>query len=424
MQALGEIMRPLCNQGLLRQALAARYLHYAPARIRFLMSERYDYWSEFQREYAFLRSQDGLRHDADLVSSRAGESERVSGRFHLVGSREQLRDIIEGDGDDLAVLLTTEGIYFCTIDAQGRPLPVETALQRVQQLKAMSPPPFFVSPAHHFDNGFCGHARSIPDKGQLIIDQSARIDVGLEERDELGLRVLRALLDLDRDLNDLGGRRILVDAKHMSARSRQQYYARIVRPYNQARRGSQPRLPVIFSHVGYSGVATLDRMVADLAREGDHWRSGGWYANSVNVSDEDVRMVHASQGLIGLIFDRRLLGVGPGQQVPQEQWPLLLCQQLLGMADVIVQDKRLPADERRTIWDRLCLGTDFDGVINPVPIYPTALALERFAEDLARLLHEQRHTRMIAEIGVDALVEKLAWENAYRFALRHLPSAP
>jgi microsomal dipeptidase-like Zn-dependent dipeptidase len=134
-------------------------------------------------------------------------------------------------------------------------------------------------------------------------------------------------------------------------------------------------------------------------------------------------MVHRTGGLIGLCFDQRICGVGPGQRVPGAGWAHVVLRQIFGMADVILHDDRLDDAEKARIWDCLTIGSDYDGFIDPLSRYPTALSLELFARDLRELLFAHRHTRLIERVGVDVLLEKIAWRNAYDFAQRHLPAA-
>ena len=203
-----------------------------------------------------------------------------------------------------------------------------------------------------------------------------------------------------------------------------------MRPYNaynatlsDADRERFPPIPVVGTHMGYAGVPTLQQLVDDADRETDHWLAGGYYAWGMNLSDEDVHMVHDSEGLAGIILDRRVVGAAPGLKIADEQWPVLLWRQITGMVDAVMLDDRRTAEDKVRIWDRLCIGTDFDGFMHPLPPYPTVLEFDVMAEDLVRLLHAHRHTRMIEQVGVDAIVEKVAWRNAYEFALRHLPAA-
>jgi hypothetical protein len=112
-----------------------------------------------------------------------------------------------------------------------------------------------------------------------------------------------------------------------------------------------------------------------------------------------------------------------GQKLPDDLWPKVLVRQLLAMVDVIYHDERLDESARRTIWDNICIGSDYDGFIDPIQSYPTVMELPRFAEDLRRELRAVEHTRSIGQIGVDALVEKICWRNADLFARKHLPAA-
>ena len=423
-----ELTGILRNRGPVRQALQVAYLHYSLARVRHLISEGYDYWDEYRRELDFLRTRDGQRHVPARGQVATGLEQDCAGTYHLVRDADQLARLIDGDGDQIAVVLTIEGAHVFALDPGGRPATLSTIQDRIEALRRQPEPVLFLTLAHHFDNGICGHAHSLPAAARLAMDQKKRMFEGFEREGDRGLRIVRELLDLDGSLRDRGERRILLDIKHMSPRTRREYYAEVIGPYNDrwatrsaADRGETQPLPVIASHVGYSGIATLEELESNTPLETDHHFSGGNNAWGLNLCDEDVRMVLASRGLIGVIFDRRVAGVAPGTQVPDHLWDRVLFGQLLGFVDAVMLDDRIPASERRGIWDCLCFGTDYDGVMHPIPRYATVLDFDRLAEDLARLLHAVRHTRMIDEIGVDELVDKICWRNAYDFALRHLP---
>jgi len=116
-----------------------------------------------------------------------------------------------------------------------------------------------------------------------------------------------------------------------------------------------------------------------LDREHDHWHVDGFNGWGINVCGDDVRMVHRSGGLLGICFDRRIAGVMPEQRVQPEHCGRVLARQVLAMVDVIMLDDRIPAHDRLTIWDRICIGSDFDGAIHPIPGITTALDFDRFA---------------------------------------------
>ncbi len=423
--AAREVTGLLRNDGPLRQLIQHLVMQYPFARVKFLTSQDYDYWEELHAEYEFLKSRNGVDSSAEIVSPDGPKV--VTGRYQIVATAEELEESFERD-DEVALALTIEGGHVFSVGRDLEPLSVEEITKRIGALKKWEHPILFLTLAHHFDNGLCGHAHSLLDAADWIMDQEARLN---EDFDSLrGIHATRELLDLDEDLRDRGGRRIVLDVRHMSARTRKTYYDEIVGPYNRWRgeqdeeyRQRYPKIPVVMSHGGYAGVPSLEQMIADQDKESDHWHRGGYYAWNINLSDEDIRVIHDTGGLAGLCFDRRILGMGPRQKIHDDLVPELLIKHIFAMVDVVMVDDRIDGSKKHTIWDCITIGSDFDGVIHPLQAYPTALELTRFSQDLRRRLEQEKHTRMILEIGVDEIVEKIAWKNAFEFARKHLPAA-
>lgn len=430
-RALLGILR---NQGPLRLVLQKLFMRYSWRRIRHMLSDQYDYWDEYLREYAFFCAANDQPHGLSFPRPHPSPPHRtiwenIEGRYRLIQNASQLQSTIEhGQNTDIAVILTIEGSHTFSIAPDQQRVPEPVLFDRIRALKAQPHPILFITFAHHFDNGLCGHARSLIAPALMVMDQSRRLNEGLEPDNDLGLRAALALLGLRSDLSDSDEPRILLDLKHASARTRQDLYRLIYAPYNAAHTQradatNRPKLPVIFSHAAFSDARSLADFIHNLDHENDHWRRAAFNAWSINVCDEDVRMIHSSEGLLGLCFDQRILGVRSPDRVPAAQCARALLRQVLAFVDVILLDDRIPPAERASIWDRLCIGTDFDGFIDPLNPYPTALAFPDFANDLRAFLEEHRHTRMIDSIGVEVLVEKICWRNAYQFALTHLPAA-
>lgn len=429
--ALQSFTKILSNRGPLRAFVQKLFMRYSMKRVLFLSSHEYDYWAEFLKEYAFYRSKHGVLQQANLAWAEDDgviRSEDFSGRYWVARNLEELESRLEGS-DDVVFVLTIEGAYVFSIGPDGQRVAEDEIFERIEILRTLEHPVMFITLAHHFDNGLCGHAHSIPDSGRLVMDQDLRLNEGFERAGDLGMRVVRSMLALDEHLNDTGGRRILIDCKHMSAKARQEYYAEVVRPYNARRQrqsaahqAQHPEIPVFMSHAAYSGVATLDALIAHGDREDDHYHSPPFYAWNINLSDEDMRVVHETHGVVGLVFDQRVCGVPPRQQVPDEFWPDIVMRQIFGLVDVIQADSRYSDEEKLRVWDCIALGTDYDGLIDPLTRYPTVMSLPRFADDLREVLHRYRHTRFIENIGVEKLVDKICFENLYAFSRRHLSS--
>ncbi|MCA9564264.1 MAG: hypothetical protein KC561_12285, partial [Myxococcales bacterium] len=199
----------------------------------------------------------------------------------------------------------------------------------------------------------------------------------------------------------------------------------VIEPYNAAWEkrggGEKPKLPVIFSHGCYAGIGTLDDLVEGEDCEDDNWHSGSFNAWNINLCDEDVRQVFASEGLIGVCFDQRIAGRKPKENVPEAMLADIILRHIFAFVDVIMLDDRIAAEEKAKVWDCVMIGSDYDGLIDPVSCFPTAMAMDDFSDALERELRKRSHTRQIDEIGVEVLVEKICWRNGYDFALRHLP---
>ena len=84
-------------------------------------------------------------------------------------------------------------------------------------------PVFFITFAHHFDNRLCGHAHSIPGMGKILMKQRPHMNEGFRRN---GHRIIREILGLNLagEPDSSLGYRILIDVKHMAARSRVEYY--------------------------------------------------------------------------------------------------------------------------------------------------------------------------------------------------------
>ncbi|RAL20359.1 hypothetical protein DL240_17410 [Lujinxingia litoralis] len=416
----------LRNDGPLRQLVQRVVMGYDAPRVAHMSSSAYDYWEELLREYDFLMRGAGTRQQVAFESARGPR--QIEGSYRVVTGEEDLRAVLERDEDDMAVVLTIEGAHVFSVGRDLGPVSLEVMLERIEAMKAWEHPVLFLTLAHHFDNHLCGHAHSLVDAADLIMDQEARLNQDFDP--ERGLKVVRELLDLDEELRDRGGRRIPLDVRHMSARARQTYYREVVEPYNRwhqeqpaAYRARYPKIPVVMSHSGYAGVPSLAQMIADEDHEHDRWHRGPFYAWSINLSDEDMRVIFESGGLAGINLDRRILGMKPGDKLEEALVPEVVLRQIFALVDVVFLDDRYSPQEKLRVWDHICLGTDFDGFIHPIQTCPTAAELPALAEALRELLERHKHTRGIAEIGVEQILEKFAWKNAYAFALTHLPAA-
>lgn len=235
----------------------------------------------------------------------------------------------------------------------------------------------------------------------------------------LGIAAARYLLSLDENnvRRDTLGRRVLIDVKHMGATARRQYYDDIVRPCLQ--KGDV--IPVLASHVGYSGVETLADLEASYDKEvTDYQVVTGLNAWNINVCDEDIEVIIQTGGLLGFNFDQRIAG----QLKKKKEWKIgieLLWNNLRGMLDAVNDSTKLSHAEKVRFWDILTLGTDFEGYIDPLNEYPTALACEKLRTDLISLIQRTVIGAYPAPPGATAetLADKICFGNVMEFLKKH-----
>jgi len=116
---------------------------------------------------------------------------------------------------------------------------------------------------------------------------------------------------------NIGGYSMLIDLKHLSISARQEFYA-------LHETAKYAKIPLLASHVGLTGISWEPAVVNDhvlktqVVGSGEtlrvFWKKPKGVANtefnpwSVNLYDEEIGKIVESDGLIGLILDRRVLG--------------------------------------------------------------------------------------------------------------------
>ncbi len=394
----------LRNNGPIRLLFQRVFMGYSLDRIRYLKGEVFDYWDEYQREMDFYFN---------------GQDELNGGwHYSLIDSSAALKASVEKE-KDLAMILTIEGGHTFSVNADESIVDDETIFSRIDFMKDQSWPVFFITFSHHFYNGLCGHAKSIMDSGGLLLDQKEGLGDGFTK---LGWKTIRKLLSVDEKNKDLEEPRILIDCKHMSPLGRQQYYRDIVEPYNARKSKKREMIPVIISHAAYNTFSTLDELIENLSREDDNFCRNGFLAWGINYCDEDIFAVVKSQGLLGLCFDRRICGVRAGDKLTEAFVKNALLKQIFATIEVVWKDDSMSAHQKSAAWDCITIGSDFDGVIDPLPRYASATELTLFADDLKEALENRKSEFGIAEIGVENIVAKISWKNAYDFAMKHFDS--
>lgn len=332
-----------------------------------------DYFgSELQSEFQYLLLQEKILD--------------YPNKFRIAKNYTDFKNIIVNEPETTAVVLTIEGAHsFGNYANQSDfSIPFEEVQQmsdeRIQQLGFIDNirklklewadrTPLIVTLCHHFWNLLSGHCKSMsPSKNFLkpgmdaIIDQLPNMDRGITR---IGEQAVNELLSKD------NGRRILIDVKHMSVASRKWYYDLV-----RQRRTAGDNIPIVCSHTSVNLFNTMD----DAMRESDTFKKDeNKYLSSfsINLSNDEILEIAASKGMIGIILNEGRMPGELGRQAIEAcgddidkkrdvYLKLIMCN-LFQIVKVL---------NKKEAWDLICIGSDFDGIIDPFETYMDARTLK------------------------------------------------
>lgn len=420
-----------------------------------------EYWDSFMEEYRYyLRESGNVNSPYGKGSAKEIDILIKEPVFRLNGLLDYdpkgtyvLADKINPPAsipkNQVMTILTMEGmgILTQTAYANGQFYPPKVRsqgdiLKKIKIVKKQTPV-FFITFCHHFDNGVCGHARSIPRKAKILgLNQEARINEGFSKK---GFNALKGLLSLEKDSSGIWrerkgfGRRIYIDMKHMSLAGRTTLI-KIVKNYNA---NNPDNIPLIASHCGYTGLSISDlakgvkpkarKSVRErdktqvYTRKSPHFKRPVRYNKwSINLANEEIRDIINSDGLIGLSLEQNILGVGFSDKMKkasQADYTHLIVSHLCVMAE---------ASGSANFWSHISIGSDFDGLINPVDGYPAALFFVRMRLDILDMFNKlsdaARDEFFLPPVSagkgsIEAVIDDFCFNNAKRFVLKYFNHA-
>lgn len=319
-------------------------------RIRHLQKHK-NYFNDLLSEYEFV-----LNSNRQQVIDGATHSWQLTTNWQDV-------ELITGQENSIAVIITIEGahVFNSGLAEFGVATDEASMLANIAKVKSWKYPPLFITLAHNFNNDLCGHARSLQRLGNLV-NQNKNMETGLTP---LGKKVIDALLD------NSNGRCILIDLKHMSLASRQQYMQLLKTDF------SEREIPLLVSHGAVTGLSFNGQKINagcyDIFNEA-----------SINFYDEEIIAIAKSGGLFALQMDigintdlKKLKSNMPriANEIPHRSSARIIWNQLQHIA--VLLDKL-----GMFCWGTAAVGSDFDGGINPLPGIFTAEGFEPVAKEL------------------------------------------
>ena len=410
----------------LRDFLQAIFMKLPVRKINFFQSGKYDYFKELKIEREFLLKKNNVETSSEIfvptvkkmffnknkIKKKCPVELDATGTYVFAKNGVHAREII--DQGKTAFVMSIEGA-----NVFNSHLSLDEVIKNIAEVKAWEEPLFFITFTHHFYNYLAGHAHSIPDVGTNLIDQDEGINAGFTPN---GREVIRYLLSIDKENNkqEAFGRRVLIDVKHLSVVARKEYYDEIVNPCFE--KGDV--IPVIASHVAYSGVEKLQTLINNLSQEKDgvFAERFGHKFNSwnINICDEDAITIFKTGGLIGVNLDQRVLHI-PKEDIDKESSHIKYIWQnmrAIMMAVIEADDAGLP--DKKNVVDLICLGTDFDGYIDPANKYATTIDFALLHNDLIVAIKEDPdREKLLFGLTPEELAEKICFSNAMDFVLKN-----
>lgn len=273
-------------------------------------------------------------------------------------------------------------------------------------------------------------------------------------------------------------KKILVDIKHMSLKARLDLY----RTFRLSSPQPQYLQPLICTHAGTTGLPMIDRVkyiysipedkglvyeLVQLKPKSRFYDDVYHNCSSINLYDEDIENIFLSGGIIGLSFDQRILGFADDSGLtnvivphdveyishqeagfffgptPQHLHVWADDNNVWASEDFDGIDKSLyPALHRKflinnilhILWvadknasiglakaaKQICIGTDFDGLINAIDCCKTADGLQQLKDDMREELAEAMLDNGFNTLNTDTLLDDIFYNNGKNFMLERL----
>lgn len=349
-----------------------------------------DYFNDFMSEYQKIKSE----HNKPFTIK--GYKNKV--KLKLVNDYSEIEKLAY---TEIGGILTIEGMHaiakynkdhlFGTknideLDEASKKALKNSFIKNIENIKKLEFPPFFITFSHHFNNLISGHAKSFkgPKNDRLpgfsqVFDQRHGLEKGFTK---IGLELIKDYL-LSKQFHK---RRILIDTKHMSLKCRDQYME-IVKNYPDT-------IPIICSHTAINGI--IDRKEAGRRTDTNKLDHRSYVSRwDINITNEDITDIFDTDGIIGIcMHDGRMPGGKFTKLVNREKkqgndiriqrlHTQMFLTNIFHVVRVNLEHiRKLSKNESKILekeaWRTVCLGTDFDGIIDPFDHFNTSETLSLF----------------------------------------------
>ncbi len=415
-------------------------------KLKEFQSEAYDHHKELLAEKRLYEGGQNITGKVKLPSIG-----KATCKYKILKNGAELENILaanraSNNARTIAVVFTIESAHALGtghIKFNGQPnkfnVSEDILLKRVDSMKGLGSAeaaawnysPLWMTMTHVFFNSVCGFAQAIEPGFRPLLDYAEPFAAGTDVTTHppainkgltpLGKKIIERLLGIDAvsTARASKGRRILVDIKHMSTLSRKEYYAML-----DSHHAAHPDdiIPVLMSHAAVNGKPLLNENnynPGDTDEESEN--SDMFSPRSINLYDDEIVRIHKTKGLIGLIFYDPILGGHKRKKNNifwgREKWAALFADQIEHIVKTVYNTS---AADKKEIWNRIGLGSDFDGQINPADEFASAERYPEFRMEMRTFLNEARFDPYRSKGEVEGLVNKICFSNVIEFIKRNL----
>jgi microsomal dipeptidase-like Zn-dependent dipeptidase len=248
-----------------------------------------------------------------------------------------------------------------------------------------------------------GHAQSLHGMVRKVCDQNEGLNEGFTE---LGWKLLRLLLDNSQ------GRRVLIDLKHMSIKARNEYYRFLETEH------PTEIIPLIVSHGAVNGLRSATEKVED-----DLLNYGKFQPTDINIFDDEIVRIAQSGGLFGIQFDERRVG---SESELKKNGPNLNRRKMLFYQSKMIWNQIQHIAEvldrhGKFAWGIQCVGTDNDGMVNPLNGFWTSEDMPLFDSYLEKHAYnflcspQAKNLKDYNQLKAADIVDRFMFGNAHYF---------
>ncbi|MFW5830828.1 MAG: hypothetical protein ACOCVA_01165, partial [Prolixibacteraceae bacterium] len=355
-----------------------------------------DYFDDLLMEYDFYKQLDGHK----IRLNRKWHQYKIVSCFNDIG------EINEPDVRTIFVILSIEGthVFNTGLQMMGKTADPSEVLANVDKVKKWDHRLYLAGLTHHFYNEMVGHAQSLHGIVRRFCDQTDGMNTGFND---LGWKLLKKMLD------NTGGKRILIDLKHMSVTARREYYNYLEENH------PDEIIPLVVSHGAVNGLRSDKEKVED-----DLLNYGKFQPDDINFYDDEILRIAKSGGLFGIQFDERRVASDTARKKSggflQNRRRMLFYQsqliwnQIQHIAEVLNRHDQFA-------WGIQCVGTDNDGMVNPLNGFWTAEDMPLFDSYLEKHAYnfiasdQSANLKNYNKMKASDIVERFMHGNAYDF---------